>query len=443
MDLIDRTAFKLPDDFARTLDMPHDFSGDVREISAYLQEKGTFEFPVFPTNLFAAARLEPGNEYTGYNNVWVRDNIHIAHAHYVNGHVDIACRCVNALAFYFYTHRSRFETIITGEADPADPMLRPHIRFNAATLDEIPVTWAHAQNDALGYFVWLFCRLANEGFIAVQSHEWDLLGLFALYFRAIGYWQDEDSGHWEEVRKVEASSIGTVVAGLRELQQLLSSPVRAGVERWSETIANKDLVDMLLQKGHTTLKQILPYECIQCDPDKKRANDSALLYLIYPLRVVDNDMADRILSNVANHLTGEHGIRRYSGDSFWCADYKLLQSQEARTSDFSQDISTRNGLLQKGEEAQWCIFDPLISTIYGERFLKTRDERHLRKQIHHLRRSLSQLTGPGSGFPEYRCPELYYLEDGRYVPNDVTPLLWTQANLMVALEPPAWPYGIT
>lgn len=34
------------------------------------------------------------------------------------------------------------------------------------------------------------------------------------YLKAIHFWQDEDSGHWEEQRKVSASSLGTVVAGL-------------------------------------------------------------------------------------------------------------------------------------------------------------------------------------------------------------------------------------
>ncbi len=43
----------------------------------------------------------------------------------------------------------------------------------------------------------------------------ELLALFALYFERIRFWEDEDSGHWEERRKVGASSIGTVLAGLR------------------------------------------------------------------------------------------------------------------------------------------------------------------------------------------------------------------------------------
>ena len=34
----------------------------------------------------------------------------------------------------------------------------------------------------------------------------------------------------------------------------------------------------------------------------------------------------------------------------------------------------------------------------------------------------------------FKCPELYYLENGNYVPNDATPLLWTQANLWIAFK---------
>ncbi|HAW26694.1 MAG TPA: phosphorylase kinase, partial [Planctomycetaceae bacterium] len=57
----------------------------------------------------------------------------------------------------------------------------------------------------------------------------------------------------------------------------------------------------------------------------------------------------------------------------------------------------------------------------------------LEKQRFHLDRSLNQLTTSESVFGPYKCPESYYLEKGRYVPNDITPLLWTQGNLMMAL----------
>ncbi len=146
------------------------------------------------------------------------------------------------------------------------------------------------------------------------------------------------------------------------------------------------------------------------------------------------EMADHILRDVETYLQGDYGVRRYLGDSFWCANYKSLQRPEMRTSDVSDDMSARDALLQPGQEAQWCVFDPLISTIYGRRYEATQDKTFLNKQVRYLNRSLGQLTGRNTGFSEFRCPELYYLDEVCYVPNDVTPLLWTQANLSIALN---------
>ena len=150
--------------------------------------------------------------------------------------------------------------------------------------------------------------------------------------------------------------------------------------------------------------------------------------------MVSDEQTDQILHDVETHLQGDYGIRRYLGDLFWCADYKALLNPNDRTADVSDGMASRDALLRPGEEAQWCLFDPLLSTIYGQRHLKTRSKVHLEKQVHYLNRSMSQLTGRDSGFAEFLCPELYYLEAGRRVPNDVTPLLWTQANLSMALE---------
>jgi len=63
-----------------------------------------------------------------------------------------------------------------------------------------------------------------------------------------------------------------------------------------------------------------------------------------------------------------------------------------------------------------------------------RDPARLRLQTEHLNRSLRQLTGDGLSFPPLRCPESYYLENNRWGPNDITPLMWTQANLRLALH---------
>jgi len=412
---------------------------DVERLARFLEEQGTFRFHVLPSGIFPAS---VAGEYTGYSAAWVRDNVQIAAAHLGWGEIDVTVRCVSALAEFFRRHRQRFENVIAGKADPTDVMRRPHIRFDGGTLNELRERWAHAQNDALGYFLWLYCGLVAAGHLAPRPDDGELLAAFVRYLAAIRFWHDEDSGHWEETRKINASSIGAVTAGLTALRELLDSwgtgtrhtarahpsPLPGG-----EGARMRGEVDELIECGRTALSGILPSECKQAEPTKARRYDAALLFLIHPLRIVDEAMADTIINDVTNELLGPHGIRRYRGDSYWCADYKTLLAENQRTSDFSDDVSARDRLLLPGEEAQWCLFDPLLSIIFGERFRATRDPRWLDRQTWHLNRSLGQLTDDSHDFPPFRGPESYYLCEGFYRPNDITPLQWTQALLRLAL----------
>jgi len=85
-------------------------------------------------------------------------------------------------------------------------------------------------------------------------------------------------------------------------------------------------------------------------------------------------------------------------------------------------------LLKPGEEAQWCIFDPIVSAIYGDRYRRIGSASDLEKQTLYFNRSLAQVTDT------FECPEAYFRERGRYTPNDNVPLLWTEANLWLALS---------
>lgn len=409
----------------------------VDEIYDLLAEQGTFRFNKLANGLFPASNLQQAAEYTGYNYTWVRDNIYVALAHYLQNRGSLAVENIGTLAKYFLKHKWRFEGIIDGRIDFDESMNRPHVRFEGKDLSEIDQKWAHAQNDALGYFLWLFCLLHNRGLRSFLEEERELLALFAYYFQKIRYWQDEDSGHWEETRKVEASSIGAVVRGLEELKVVLRKRCGEGFRHREKTVT-VDLLDQLITNGRESLERILPAECIQPDAKKAKKNrpyDAALLFLVFPMNVAREEMADKIVQNVIKHLQGDYGIRRYLGDSFWSADYKKKLRPEERTIDFSRNIEARDSLLRPGEEeAQWCIFDPIVSIIYGLRYRQYRDERYLRSQIHYFNRSLGQLTGEESRFGGFKCPELYYREEGQYVPNDTVPLLWTQANLWMAFR---------
>lgn len=409
---------------------------DAQRILHFLEQQGTFRFPTLGSGLFSAAIGDSGEfQLTGYRSVWIRDNIHIAHAHLVWGDAAKARGVLQALMKYLQKHQHRFTDAIEGRCDTREPMLRPHVRFDGDHLIELNEKWSHAQNDALGAFLWLYSQMTE----APTPDEWSLLVELVSFFGTIQYWQDEDSGHWEEVRKVAASSIGVAVAGIQQFRRHLFTEPRFGGPpvdfRYltsGRSISLNDVND-LMDRGERALESILPAECVQSDVTRYRLYDAALLFLIYPYKVVSPEMADRIVSNVTTHLMGDHGIRRYIGDSYWCADYKQKLAADQRTVDFSDNLADRDRLLEPGMEAQWCLFDPIVSIHYAMRYRRTGEMEDRRRQMHHLQRSLNQVTRPGSPFGAYRCPESYYCENGRYVPNDICPLLWTQANLKLAL----------
>jgi phosphorylase kinase alpha/beta subunit len=404
---------------------------EVSSLKSLLRARGTLQFRALPTGLYPAATIASGDGLaSGYESVWVRDNVYIALAHEVGGDLPAARRAISAIASFYTKHRHRFADIIEGRADPQDVMRRPHVRFDGSRLTELPTRWAHAQNDALGYFLWEYCSLGLSAGFPVNPQ---LLGLFVRYFEAIRYWEDADSGHWEETRKIGASSIGAVVAGLEACLNLAS----AG--RIAEGKVGADLswvraLEGLVEKGRRALAEILPAECVEPGRLRYRRYDAALLFLAYPLNVLDATMSKKIVDEVLANLQGDFGIRRYIGDSYWTADYKEKLPPEARAADVSESQQLRDALSRPGEEAQWCIFDPIVSIIAGRAYLQSEEGADLDRQVHHLNRSLAQLTGQDSPAGALRCPEAYYLEHGRYVPNDQVPLYWTQANLWLALE---------
>ncbi|KAJ3318457.1 hypothetical protein HDV06_000487, partial [Boothiomyces sp. JEL0866] len=422
----------------------------IQAITDLLHQHKSLEFPTIEGRGLFKAALSPVEDssetsYTGYDNVWVRDNIHISFAHYVINKPEIAVANLKDISSFWLKYQHRWNDSITGAANVDNVMERPHIRFNGTLLEENEQTWSHAQNDAIGYFNWLYCKLAREGKLEA---ELDILVLIALYQNKIQFWNDDDNGHWEEARKIEASSIGTATAGFRELHTLLeenanllelfNAKYAAKVAELSldlEFATGKDLVQYLFSKGHEALFSILPFECRT--EGLVRETDGALLFLVYPLQIVTGAVAQKIIDDVVEHLAGDYGVRRYRGDSYWMADYKTIFNEESRTADFSEDIGSRDRHFKYGTEAQWCIFDSIISCCYGLQ-VQSAPSAELaadayKKQIHFFNRSVGQVTGEDCHYGAWHCPESYYIENGRYVVNDVCPLLWTQANLLNAL----------
>jgi GH15 family glucan-1,4-alpha-glucosidase len=421
---------------------------DVVDLQQALAGIGALDFYRLESGLFSASPGGGDGSQSGYQNVWIRDNAYVAYAHLVRGDTATAVGVARALLAFFHRYRRRLQDIVAGVADPADVKNRPHVRFDGHTLTEIPdQKWSHAQNDALGYFLWLVCLLARRRALPLSPTDSHTLRLLVRYLAAIQFWRDQDSGHWEEVRKVSASSVGAVLAGLRELSALLRESQIGLVDSQAgrqASLGHGDLiaafsddanaVGELVEQGTVALRAILPAECVQPSTRQSRRYDAALSFLVYPLRVVDDATARDVLGDIDRHLTGEVGIRRYLGDSYWAPDYESKLPPAERTRDFSDDIESRDQLLERvGDEAQWCIFDSLLSAHYGVAFADAGLAEDHERQVHHLNRALAQITAETAATAN-RLPELYYLKEGRYVPNPHTPLQWAQANLIVALE---------
>jgi hypothetical protein len=393
--------------------------GSLAEQLPALREKlslrGTLEVRANQHGIYMASASAHDGAASGYQNAWLRDNAMVAFSKWAAGDAASAMATARGLTTFLKTQAAKMERIIAQPKRKEEVNERPHIRFNPRELRENPEPWSHAQNDALGESVWLRFLLANQSGYALEPEERELYALFPAYFEAIQYWKDPDSGAWEESRKVNSSSVGAVLAGLAEMEKFRKAGNALG------GVKPRALAD-LLGKGQRTLDAQLPFEA---PPERK--TDAALLLLIFPLGVAGQ--AERfIASMVRARLMGERGIRRYRGDSYFCQDYDQWFSPEERSSEFGEKLGLRDEFLEPGSEAQWCLFDPLLSVIYGAHYQQSGRGELLELQLAHLNRSIAQLDEQG------RCPELYFLKQGRYVPNEHTPLLWTQANLSMALH---------
>jgi len=73
--------------------------GDLQRLSAFLSENDVLRFPHLENGLFPAALVSNETEYTGYTNVWLRDNVYLAYSHYIIGQTAIAVKNIQTWLF--------------------------------------------------------------------------------------------------------------------------------------------------------------------------------------------------------------------------------------------------------------------------------------------------------------------------------------------------------
>ncbi|MBW2995138.1 glycoside hydrolase family 15 [Candidatus Woesearchaeota archaeon] len=315
------------------------------------------------SGLLSASAL---NVKTGYDKAWIRDNIYEALGFEAVNDTNSLLRVFHALLDIMQKHEYKIDWAIKHK--PIHRYQYIHARFHPETFDEFHEEWGNKQNDAVGAFLFKVGDLLNNGIKVLRDvNDYRILQKLVWYLASIEYWHDKDNGMWEENEEVHASSVGACVAGLKKISKHVYVP------------------DWLIEVGEQTLNSLLPRE------SETKEVDLALLSLIYPYDVVNEEQTKQILENVEKHLVRERGVIRYIGDKYY----------------------NKNG------EAEWTMGFPWLAIIYKK-------IGNIDKFIHYLQKTL-EVTNENK-----ELPELYFANSAEH--NDNTPLGWSQALFLVAVQ---------
>ena len=319
----------------------------------------------YPTGLISASSKAVK---TGYNRAWIRDNVYATLGLEATGNVTEVVSAFRALLDILKKHEYKIEWMIK-EPMPKHSYRYIHARYEPLTGNEIHEEWGNKQNDAVGALLFKIGDLESKGIKVIRDKD-DLRVLKKLvdYLESIQYWHDTDNGMWEENEEVHASSVGACVAGLRKISKIV------------------DVDSKLIKKGEDVLNELLPRESVT------KNVDMALLSLIYPYNVVNDEQKELILRNIEKFLVKNKGVIRYVDDQYY-----------------------NRGL----GEAEWTMGFPWLAIVYKE---MGRPD----KYAEYMRKTVEVMNSNGE------LPELYYANSERH--NENTPLGWAQSLFLVMMR---------
>jgi len=434
--------------------------GDLKTLTTVL--KPATEIKIHKNGLVQAADrpVNSLDDPTHYDAIWLRDTLWV-HLGLKSEGRKVDAKKVLLKMFDYLSSKdqlARFKKIIANPEiikGPDGAMEVVHIRFDGAspTFQDVqinghPQKWNHKQNDALGLFYDLALRNIKEGIIdpaELSDSRYQILVLLPAYFARIKFYEMEDAGSWEEIEKVNTSSVGLVTSSLERLVKILevrevsTLDLVDGLNNAANKLGLKDYLDVskldkLIDRG---------YDRIFSQLDKGgesppiRMADAALLNLIYPAKL-SRLSTERKLSilNLVRPLIGEVGIKRYLQDSYQSGNFWFHAGDTDDTSS-SKAFENRGKKFIEGSEAQW-FFDSWYSKCAGLLSQK-------QAQVLHFTRALAEITGEppvfgadGEAVPSFALPESYntivYDKFRYFAPSPITPLNWAKAALLISLE---------
>ncbi|WP_075981630.1 glycoside hydrolase family 15 protein [Bacillus massilinigeriensis] len=298
----------------------------------------------------------PNGAYTAslsqdYRYVWIRDVVYTV-LPFIQVPNERYEKAFHALFDMFRSYEWKID--IHREKRPVYLYEYIHSRYST-DLKEINAEWGHAQNDAIGAFLWgvgegwrLGQRVIRDG------KDLEIVQKLVDYLYCLEYWQASDNGMWEENMEVHASSIGACVAGLHAVKLLVH------------------VDEEMIKKGEEALRKLLPRE------SESKETDLALLSLIFPYCIVEREMALKILENVSTKLERRHGVIRYVNDQYY----------------------------NNGSEAEWCFGFPWLGLCYLElgNYKKAKEYIEKTKRIIPDNWEVPELYVGGSNIPNGNTP---------------------------------------
>ncbi len=325
----------------------------------------------YKSGLFAASKKDVG---TGYNKAWLRDNFYECLAFEILGDLATVEKTYRAILDIFRKHENKIDCAISHKPEHTYQYIHP--RYHPETFDEYWEEWGNKQNDSIGCILFKIGNLEKQRPGSLLRDEVDrrVVQKLIWYLSTLEYWQDQDSGMWEEDEEVHASSVGACVADLRAMSQ----------------VPNMQVPEELLRRGEETLRKILPRE------SKRKFVDLALLSLIWPYDVLTPEETKTVLENVEYHLLKERGIIRYKGDHYY--------------------NKNPDGW---SEEAEWTFGLSWLAIIHQKLGQHERAEEFLAK-------------ARGAVSRQGTVPELFFSNSEKH--NDNNPLGWSESLFIVALH---------
>ncbi len=322
----------------------------------------------YSSGLFAASKKDAR---TGYDKAWLRDNFYECLAFERIGDWETVNTTYRAILSIFKKHEIKIDYAIQNKPEFRHEYIHP--RYNPETFDEYWEEWGNKQHDAIGAVLFMIGKLESRGKFLKDDDDRRIIQKLVYYLETIQYWNDPDSGMWEEDEEIHSSSVGACLAGLKMIKKHTSIKVPR----------------QLIRSGERALKLILPRE------SQRKFTDLALLSLIYPYDIVNRKQRKEIITNVEYHLEKLHGVIRYKSDHY-----------------YNQNI---DGI---SEEAEWTMGFSWLAIIYE-------NMKDWKKAEYYIEKAKATINKKGE------IPELYFSNSDKF--NENSPLGWSESLFIVSV----------